>query len=965
MMAADKNIEVLPYDISFVKYMVCHDDMIVAMDNGGGLYGIKDGQVLETSDAELKGEFFYCLADTAKGLMVGTDDGKLYVLEDGTNFMHLKRTIPFSAKEISAIFEDSKERIWVATESGFGYFSGNDVYHEIQNTGFDTSIDAFYEDYQGNIWVVSAHYGVMKLVENQFANLFDISGISKRVTNAITLFDGKYYVGTDTGAVVIDIKTHDVIENEFTDRVKGNRVRAFFVDSKNVLWACTYNGLYSLDETGKIECYTMEKHGTTSDRYRCMTETADGKLVVGTADGMNYIENGTVTKTVSSKEGLENTQILSVVEGKDGLVWAGSDGSGIYILSDGEIVENYTVEDGLSSNIILRIVPYDAGYLIVTSNSLCHVDLKGKIRRLSNFPYYNNYDVIVVEDDAYITCSAGLYRMKLADLVINNGMQYSFYGANEGLLVGLTANSWNYLTEDNTLFLCSNEGAIIFENPEMQSEVDLKFGIDFMEFNGKKTPILSNETVTIPPNTKNISIHGSVKNYAFTEEKVRFFIKGTEDEAKITEWNEIEPIHISKPDKLEYVICFQIMDNAGKNVLQEAEYTIGKSRHPWQDTRYRVYLATVSIEIIAFVIVNLTAMILFAIRKNELEASQKELEQKVSEQTEELRLQEKKTKNLFIKTVTALSEAVDAKDRYTSGHSKRVAEYSLMIAKKLGKSKEEQEEIYRAGLLHDVGKIRIPREIINKAGKLNDDEYNTIKIHPVTGNHILRGISEDDKIALGAKYHHERYDGKGYPNGLSGEKIPEVARILGVADSYDAMTSNRSYRNALPQEVVRQELLNGRGTQFDPVMADIMLAMMDEDVNYEMKQSDSLLRKILVVDDEPICTKIIKKIMSDEPMYKIDSVDSGKEALEILEKEHYDLILLDVRMPDMDGIETLRQIRDKYDIPVAFMTSDRNDEALIQFSQYGCDEYITKPFQPLLLKEIVHNISERTVITKE
>lgn len=339
-----------------------------------------------------------------------------------------------------------------------------------------------------------------------------------------------------------------------------------------------------------------------------------------------------------------------------------------------------------------------------------------------------------------------------------------------------------------------------------------------------------------------------------------------------------------------------------------------------------------------------------------------ELEGKVAEQTNEIREKQKTIEKLFIQTVTALSEAVDAKDRYTSGHSKRVAEYSRMIAARMGKSKEEQDEIYRAGLLHDVGKIRIPVEIINKAGKLTDEEYNIIKIHSVTGYHILRGISGSSLIALAAKYHHERYDGKGYPNGLVGEKIPEAARILGVADSYDAMTSNRSYRKALPQDVVRSEIEKGRGTQFDPEIADIMLEMIDADKEYTMKQDDVLQKSILTVDDEPMNNKIIAKIMSDEPMYKIISAGSGNEALGILEKEDFDLILLDVMMPEMDGLETLRRIREKYDTPVVLMTADKSLDTSTEFNALGCDDFVTKPFLPLLIKEVVHNMTERTSI---
>ncbi len=320
----------------------------------------------------------------------------------------------------------------------------------------------------------------------------------------------------------------------------------------------------------------------------------------------------------------------------------------------------------------------------------------------------------------------------------------------------------------------------------------------------------------------------------------------------------------------------------------------------------------------------------------------------------------KKTEQMFLQTVTALSEAVDAKDRYTSGHSKRVAEYARMIAARLGKSPEEQEEIYRAGLLHDVGKIRIPEEIINKPGRLTDDEFNIIKIHPATGYHILRGISEDSIIATATKYHHERYDGRGYPNGLEGEKIPEVARILGVADSYDAMASNRSYRNALPQEVVRAEIEKGRGTQFDPRIADIMLRMIDEDKEYRMKETDTLHRRVLTVDDEEMNNHRIAFIMKDEPRYELVGATSGKEALELLEKQKFDLILLDVMMPEMDGLETLRKIREKYQTPVVLMTGDKTLEESAELAGLKYEDYITKPVLPLMIKEIIHNMTERT-----
>lgn len=343
---------------------------------------------------------------------------------------------------------------------------------------------------------------------------------------------------------------------------------------------------------------------------------------------------------------------------------------------------------------------------------------------------------------------------------------------------------------------------------------------------------------------------------------------------------------------------------------------------------------------------------------NLLAATNAGLESKVVEQNTELIEKNERIRELFLETIMALSEAVEAKDRYTSGHSRRVAEYSLMIAKCLGKSEDEQDEIYSAGLLHDIGKIRIPGEIINKPGQLSNEEYNLIKIHPVTGYHILSGISGSEMPALGAKYHHERYDGAGYPNGISGESIPEVARIICVADSYDTMTSNRSYRGILPQEVVREEIAKGRGTQFDPQITDIMLQMIDEDKEYRMKQPDSMPHKILTVDDEAMNNKIITHIMKDEEMYTVFSVESGEAALEIMEQHTFSLIFLDIHLPDMDGLEILRRIRKKYETPVVLMTSDRELDLATEFKELGCGDYITKPFSPLLIKEIVCNIVE-------
>ncbi len=199
---------------------------------------------------------------------------------------------------------------------------------------------------------------------------------------------------------------------------------------------------------------------------------------------------------------------------------------------------------------------------------------------------------------------------------------------------------------------------------------------------------------------------------------------------------------------------------------------------------------------------------------------------------------EETVKKLSAELVSTLANTIDAKDKYTNGHSGRVAEYSVMIAKKLGMSDAEQKHIQYLAALHDVGKIGVPDEIINKPDRLTGEEYELIKKHTLIGADVLKNITAMPDLYAGARWHHERYDGRGYPDGLKGDNIPLAARIISVADSYDAMTSNRGYRKAFNQAKVRSEILNGSGTQYDPVLADIMVKIIDEDKDFMLRECE-------------------------------------------------------------------------------------------------------------------------------
>lgn len=205
---------------------------------------------------------------------------------------------------------------------------------------------------------------------------------------------------------------------------------------------------------------------------------------------------------------------------------------------------------------------------------------------------------------------------------------------------------------------------------------------------------------------------------------------------------------------------------------------------------------------------------------HELQYLRKNLELEVDKKTSEL-------KNITGQTIEALALTIDSKDKYTRGHSLRVANYSRKIAEALGLSSMDIETIYNAALLHDIGKIGIPDSILLKPGKLTPEEFEIIKSHTITGHRILSSMDAFKIASDVARHHHEKWNGLGYPDGLSGDDISLVSRIVGMADAFDAMNSNRAYRSRLTKEEIRNEIISNSGTQFDPEIAELFLKLWD------------------------------------------------------------------------------------------------------------------------------------------
>lgn len=266
------------------------------------------------------------------------------------------------------------------------------------------------------------------------------------------------------------------------------------------------------------------------------------------------------------------------------------------------------------------------------------------------------------------------------------------------------------------------------------------------------------------------------------------------------------------------------------------------------------------------------------------------------QQQEELDKRKKNIEEMSLQLMQMLSTTIEAKDEYTKGHSHRVAEYSVLIARELGWNEKELSNLKNAAHLHDIGKIAIPDTILNKPSKLSEEEFSIIKEHTIIGANILKNISLIDHVQEIVRNHHERYDGNGYPDGLKGKEIPLHARIVAVADSYDAMSSQRIYRNQLPPEKIIQELENNKGTQFDPEITDIFLKLLREDRIHVKEDHLSITENTQIPEAEIEMSQFISDIMSTIRTQKakenldfltgLPTRNKGEQAIAQLMKHH-------------------------------------------------------------------------------
>lgn len=814
------SIQTCYYDYKNINCLTVDENgNVVGVTDSGEVFWMKNGEavknpIVDMGTYSIRSAFF----DSTGDLYLGTSGNSLLKYSMATGKPVLEKVyICHGVEYINSLYETDSSELFVCTDIGVGYFDKYMDFTVINTLSFSSCIDNMLIDYQGDVWFASSRLGLLKLCKSAFAEVFPEAGVGEHVTNATARWNNMLYCGTDDGLIVIDENNKSQQYNIVTERLQGIRIRGLKVDSKGDLWIATTGSgvlMVSRDASNNM-CLTEynESMGMPGNRFRNIIETSDGAIAISGDGGVAIIRNGVIEDTITGEDGLVNVKSLCLLE-YDGCLYIGSDGGGISVVKNGKLVRTLQRTDGLSSNVVMKLV-YEKetnGIFAVTSNSICYIDSEQKVSVLDNFPYNNNYDILCGDGGTvWVTGSAGIYVADAQSLIENLQTDYDLLNSRRGLRDSLTANAWNHV-DKGVVYLCTDTGVVkVSMDSANQTVGSYRMILNEIQADGVTYEINRVNSVTLPSGTNRIVLEPEILNYSLNDPYISYWLEGYEVAEKICSLSEMEKIVYTNLKPGSYTFHLLVLDGKKERIIEAGSYSFEVESEMYQNWWFLLYFGIVTALMIAWVSWFFTRA---------------RMQKIMHRQDLELDFARNKLK-MGQETILSIARAVDAKDSNTSEHSFRVSEYSVAIASVYGYNQEQCENLRQMALLHDIGKIGIPDAILNKPAKLTDEEYAIMKTHVTRGGEILKDFSLIENVNIGALYHHERYDGKGYCAGLKGEEIPLEARIIGLADAFDAMTANRVYRKKLDINYVIEELKRCSGSQFDPMLVDILLMLIE------------------------------------------------------------------------------------------------------------------------------------------
>ncbi len=811
----------LPIEVEEVKNQVVYS---MAIDNHGRLWSgidggkcviIKDDKLVDifTGDRLQEGISIYSIdADDAGNVVMGTSRNMVVVVNFPTESLE-KKDVSYKIYNTGNVTLHND----VNALNGYILVSGIDGFALIDSAGrvvefgekdHALSINTAIADYENNIWLASSAYGVIRYSQGCISSPNSKAKLDDVTINAIAYGQGYWYLGGNTGLLIYD-RSWKPVKNELTKKYANVRIRHIMVDSMGYVWLAAYIDDYPIvcykPLTEEIVVYN-DTNGLLGNKGRVVAEMSDGRIVAGTQFGVTILEQGKVTKTYGQQEGMGNTNVLCITEAHDGGILVGSDGAGIYLIEDDKIT-NHGFDAGLGEGTVLRMLKNadGDGYFVSAGSSVYYWQADGSFRKLTNFAKDAGsiFDLYDRDGRLWILQNNGILAMDKEELLSGEETDTIHYSFDHGLSGSLNANTWNYLGWDGKLYMATRNGISVFGFEGVQNSTP-KLCISRAIVDGKVYEHPT--TLELERGAQRVTIEYAVLSYTDTAElRITTFLEGFDKEPTIMTQKSGSVSYTNLPGgKYTFSVSVDCLEN-GKFVANSLPIEKQKKLK-----EYLVFWILTGAS--AFLISGLIIFLLVRGRVRRLQRRQQEY------------------KSIVEQSMRTFAKSIDVKDAYTQGHSLRVAHYSRELAKRMGMSDREQENIYYIALLHDIGKIGVPDSILNKKGRLNEEEMQIIRRHVDNGAEILKDFTALEGLADGALYHHERFDGKGYGKGIAGLEIPQVARIIGVADAYDAMSSDRCYRKALSKEVIEEELEKCSGTQFDPQVVPFMLSMIEEEI---------------------------------------------------------------------------------------------------------------------------------------
>ena len=794
-------------------------DRLWCVLSNGSCAVLRDGRCVGALTADLffeGGRKITCLtSDSERNLYLGTDGT---VLAGVTCTGAALDASCFSVRIFDASDAAIHNRISIAKdgsilvcgEQGFAYLTPDGEPIDPHTPGRTDAVNWATIDYEGNVWLATSNEGLVRYAPGCFATPNSEAGLTGKNINAVTAAGGCYYAATDTGLLAFDADWHP-IRNTVTDLLGAASVRHLMTDSRGRLWCGTYSdfGVIRYDPADDSIISFNTGNGMDSTRVRVSYEMTDGTVAVGTQDGLALIRGDEVVAFYDKDDGMETQSILCIIEAPNGTLLAGSAGSGIYAIRTDGTLTTYGREAGLSDGVVLRILKEEGNEsAFVSAGSHLYYWTDGTFRRLDGLTAGAGsiFDLAERDGRLWLMQDGGIYAVDKTKLLAGEPAHATKYGTGSGLTGALSVNTWHYTAPDGKLYLATKNGISIFDFRDIRSVRLPRLVIDNIRVDDA---VYENPTqVRLSKNNRRMTVNFSALTYSGASDLcLAYQLVGFAKNETVLSDATSGSISYTTLDGGTYTFRLRVFDPDDPENQETVQITVIKEKRLTEYPLTWVVL-TVLLVLIIFAITHLIA----------------------HARMRRLREQRQMYKDLVGQALRTVANTVDAKDPYTKGHSIRVAIYAREITKRLGYNEDDQESVYYIALLHDIGKIAVPDSILKKAGPLTPEERAVVRTHPLRGGEILRDFTALKYITDGARYHHERYDGKGYCEGLAGENIPLIGRIVCVADCYDAMASDRYYRKALPKEKILEEFEQGSGTQFDPKIAAVMIDMIREGV---------------------------------------------------------------------------------------------------------------------------------------